>query len=376
MKKKKALKITLSVIAGIVLGLAVILGLVKVGERLFFAPFYFNSTTEFKTPGLSDGLVQQGFDYYEGDPDTEDDDRFLVAGYMAKSTEEKPVASRIYVLNKKGKVLGYTILKTEQKNEETKEVKVVDYAGHCGGIAFDGEYIYVSNDDNDNMSVDVFKLSDILNTDIKETKQLGSVYVYQKPAFCYVADGKLYTGNFHREATRGLAEKGKKEYLSPDKVIALGDDMSDALMTVFELDQAKYADNFGVASEPCEAYAIPSQVQGMCMTENGDVVFSTSWGLSVSKLYFYNLESVKANTKTTATVLKDKELYGDKALEKDIPLYIMGEAELTKTVSAPPMAEEMVCLDGKIYIMNESASNKYIFGRFLSGAYVSAYKVD
>lgn len=367
-KKKKALKITLSIIAGIVLGLAVILGLVKVGERLFFAPFYFNATTEFKTPGLADGLVQQGFDYYEGDPNTEDDDRFLVSGYMAQSKKENPVSSRIYVLDKNGKVLSFTQLK---ENDATTK-----YTGHCGGIVHNGEYIYVSNDDNNDMSLDVFKLDDVLNGR-EETAKLGSIYVYQKPAFCYIKDGKLYTGNFHREETRG-AKEPDKEYLSPDHVIALGDDMSDALMTVFELNNEKYASNFGVAYEPCEAFAIPSQVQGMCMTKEGNIVFSTSWGLSISKLYMYNLNVVKANkdTRTEKALFTDEAIYGEHATDKKIPLYVMGEADLFRTVSAPPMAEEMVYLDGKVYIMNESASNKYIFGRFLSGAYVSAFKVN
>jgi hypothetical protein len=281
----------------------------------------------------------------------------MVSGYMKNGD-----ASRVYVLDEKGKVLVHTELKDGDK----------DYVGHCGGITHDGEYVYISNDDNDAMSLDVFKLSDIL--DGGDAKKQGSVYVYQKPAFCYVIDGKLYTGNFHREETRG----SDKEYLSPDKVAALGDDMSTALMTVFELDHTKYASNFGVATEPCEAFSIPSQVQGMCYTKEGNVVFSTSWGVSISKLYMYNLNVVKSNsqTKTTTDLFKDTELFDEHAIDKEIPLYVMGEADLFRTVKATPMAEEMVYLDGKVYIMNESASNKYIFGRFLSGAYVSAFKVN
>lgn len=361
--KNKAVKITLSVLAGIVLGIAILLALVKIGEKLVFAPYYFKSTTEFKVPGLSDGLVQQGFDYYEGDPSTDEDDRFLVSGYMNDGS-----ASRVYVLNKDGKVLDYAVLK--QENPE-KPGETIDYTGHCGGIAHDGGYLYISNDDNDNMSLDVFNLSDILAG--KETKANGSVFVYQKPAFCYVADGKLYTGNFHREQTRGK----EKEYLSPDKVVNLdNDEKTTALMTVFELDHTRYADNFGVASEPCEAYTIPSQVQGMCMTKDGNVVFSTSWGVSMSHLYFYNLYTVKANTKTTTDIFKDTTIYGDKALNKDVTLYVMGSEYLYDDVKAPPMAEEMVYLDGKIYVMNESASKKYIFGRFLSGTYINAYKAN
>ena len=47
---------------------------------------------------------------------------------------------------------------------------------------------------------------------------------------------------------------------------------------------------------------------------------------------------------------------------------------MVDTIQAPPMAEELVYLDGKIYIMNESACNKYIFGKFTYGYHVYAFK--
>ena len=92
----------------------------------------------------------------------------------------------------------------------------------------------------------------------------------------------------------------------------------------------------------------------------------------------YNLNVVKANkdTRTEKALFTDEAIYGEHATDKKIPLYVMGEADLFRTVSAPPMAEELVYLDGKVYVMNESASNKYVFGRFLSGTYVSAFKVN
>ena len=37
------------------------------------------------------------------------------------------------------------------------------------------------------------------------------------------------------------------------------------------------------------------------------------------------------------------------------------------------MSEELVCLDGKIYVFNESACNKYIFGKLTTGFNLYAY---
>ena len=60
----------------------------------------------------------------------------------------------------------------------------------------------------------------------------------------------------------------------------------------------------------------------------------------------------------------------------DVPLYYEDSASLVEsdTVEAPPMSEEIVYLDGKIWIMNESACNKYIFGKLTTGNYL--YSVE
>ena len=103
----------------------------------------------------------------------------------------------------------------------------------------------------------------------------------------------------------------------------------------------------------------------MTMTE-GSIVLSTSWGLSPSHLYFYpralqELYSVPEKTYRIG--------------ETEVPLYYLESSILQKTVKAPPMAEELVYQDGKILIMNESASDKYIFGKLTRGKYVYGYEV-
>jgi hypothetical protein len=40
------------------------------------------------------------------------------------------------------------------------------------------------------------------------------------------------------------------------------------------------------------------------------------------------------------------------------------------------MAEEMVWLDGKVYILTESASMKYLFGKLMSGHHVYSYPME
>ena len=57
----------------------------------------------------------------------------------------------------------------------------------------------------------------------------------------------------------------------------------------------------------------------------------------------------------------------------NIPMIFLDSASLISDVVAPPMAEEILVRDGRIYIMNESASNKYIFGKFTTGSHVYSF---
>ena len=52
---------------------------------------------------------------------------------------------------------------------------------------------------------------------------------------------------------------------------------------------------------------------------------------------------------------------------------VLDSACLTQTVTAPPMAEELVYENGRVTIMCESACMKYLFGKFTSGNW--AYSV-
>ena len=330
--KKKIMKIALIAVVSIVLLVICLLALVKVGERLLFTSFYSNATTEFKTPGIADGFIQQGFDYVESE------DVFLVSGYMKDGS-----SSRVYVVDREDeKVIGFTKLRNQTGGRNTT---------HAGGIAHSGDYVYVTSEDS---GVQVFMLSDILGCDEAVCK--GTVNVGVKPAFCYIHEGKMYTGTFYKADTDYDSDKYIMKTLNGDE--------NTAIMTVHDVDPAK-KESFGIDETTNIAYSIPSQVQGICITKDNKIVLSTSWGISKSKLYVYDFD--KVNNDATSQI----DFFGGKTT-----LYYIDSESLEDTITAPPMAEEMVYLDGKIYIMNESASAKYIFGKFTSGNYVHAYKFD
>ncbi len=332
--KNKALKITLTVVVSIVLAIILLLALVKIGERILFTSFFVNSSSEFKTPGIADGFIHQGFDYIE------EEEIFLASGYMKDGS-----SSRVYKISKDGKSLGYTKLRNQTGGRNDT---------HAGGIAHNGEYVYITNG-ADEKGVEVFLLSDILNSE--EAVCQGTIDVGLAPAFCYVDNGVFYAGSFHKDDT---------QYLSPEshKVTTPNGDNNTAMIVAYEIDPSNKA-CFGLKdNSPEYAFSITSKVQGMCIAGNS-LVLSTSWGVSKSHLYIYDFDKIRTSQsgKTTA--------FGD-----EITLYYVDSYSLEKDVKAPPMAEELVYLDGKIYVMNESASAKYIFGRFTSGNYIHAYKLD
>ena len=57
-----------------------------------------------------------------------------------------------------------------------------------------------------------------------------------------------------------------------------------------------------------------------------------------------------------------------------VSLYHLDSKCLKKTLEAPPMAEEMAYVDGRIYVLNDSACKQYIFGKFLSGNNLYSYE--
>lgn len=100
----------------------------------------------------------------------------------------------------------------------------------------------------------------------------------------------------------------------------------------------------------------------MAFDSQGRLILSTSWGLNPSGIYVYDLDKAANGT----AVISGKET----------AVKYVDSACLDATITAPPMAEELVYKNGKLLVMNESASMKYIFGKLTSGNYVLRYDYD
>ena len=326
-KSKKIIMIVLTVLLSVVLLFIILITGLKLVDRIKYSSFYKLSQKEFAMPGKNSGFVGQGLDYVE------EANAFITCGYSAK----KGQTAMVYLVDEKGNAK-----KTNLKNADGS-----NYVGHTGGIAHYREYFYVTGDDG----CDVFLLSDLLEGK-KETLKVGEVKTFNDPAYCNVHNGKFYAGSFYR--------KGNYETPEWQRMITPVGDKNKAVITVFGINDGD-SENFYISEKPIAAYSTTGLVQGM--TFNGSqMILSLSYGLATSHLNFYDTSSIVGGEITIDG--------------SNVPLFYLDSSCLTRSVEAPPMSEEIVYKDGRIYIMNESASNKYIFGKFTSGNYLLSWKAE
>ena len=288
----------------------------------------------FKIPGSSDGFIAQGISYDDRE------DTFFITGYMKDKS-----ASPVYLVKKSdGK-------KAKAKTLYLKAEDGSDYTGHCGGLTVHGDYIYVAG--SGKHCLYVYSYAEALAAEDHSSLVCKGEFKiesedksdYLGVAFVTVWDNELVAGEFYRE----------QNYPTPDshKRVTKSGETNTAMAVSFAFADGSENDGetaFGLKKQPSKAISMPGLVQGAYF-ENGKAVLSTSYAVAFSHLYEYDL--AKAATGETA-----------KLLGKDLPLYSLDNSSLEKDYKIAPMSEEIILVNGKTYVMCESASNKYIFGKF------------
>ena len=303
MKKilKLALKIALAALAGILALVILVLGVLNVAKFMIYSEYYSAKDNLCKNPGLSDGFVCQGICSVDGT------DKILVSGYMKDKTP-----SRIYVTDTDNDSY-YVELSRSGK----------EFTGHAGGISMNGDTVYIANGSR----LYSFPLTALLDASEGQTVEIGEgVEVNNSASFCYADDKYVYVGEFH--------DGGKYVTEHPYET---AEGTHYAIVSRYTHDDL---------TAPDKIYSIRDKVQGICFTPDGKVVMSTSYGLTDSHYYVYN----ESDARDSGEVLDGA------------PVYYLEECQ--KDAKGPAMAEGLDYLDGKIITLTESASDKYIFGKF------------
>ena len=273
------------------------------------------SAAECAIPGLNQGFTPQGLSYDAGS------DSFLICGYMKKSDQ----ASRVYVISGEG----YSEYKyvTLLVDNET-------FCGHTGGIAVYQTQVFLVSEG----SVYRFTLADLLTAEDEGEVTVTDHFETGNGAdFVNVKGNELWVGEFYR--------KGNYETSDSHHLTTIDADANMAMSYCYQLDLTK---QYGVDSTtPTKALSTIGLVQGMVILDDGKIVLSTSYGLSDSHLYVY--EDVFAEATDTYIEIN----------ETQVPVYILRSGKLVKKLTLPCMSEELTLKDGKVYVVFESACQKY-----------------
>jgi uncharacterized repeat protein (TIGR02543 family) len=184
----------------------------------------------------------------------------------------------------------------------------MDEKSHLGGIAYDGENVWVCNSYEssiERISYDFIELMAYENTgDVVDARDVVDEYsVKNTPSCITYYGGRLWV------ATHSIVLKSK--------------------MMAYYLDET--TDKLKALSE----YKIPSKVQGIVFDEDGGVYLSTSYGRSASSYLLYFSSVISLSTSPTHP---------------------------TRRIEMPPCSEEIENYDGNLYVLFESAGEKYLEG--------------
>ncbi len=289
-----------------------------------YKSFFKNFKSDFIIPGLFEGIIPQGICYISKT------DTFAVSGYY----EDGLFPSMLMLISAKtGKLT---------KAFPLQNVDGKDYFGHAGGIAASDDYIYITSE-NTCYILEINKLEKLKNGD--QLKFQSNFKLNTKGSFACFYNDVLWTGDFiessdkEREGARKITTltSGETFYAYCEGYV-----LKDGLPDIKKIN----SENNGYI--PDYMIAIPEQVQGMCFTHSGKLVFSTSYGRkNNSKIYVY--EDVLLTDRVGTYTIDGIE----------INLLACGSNLLKETIIAPPMAEGIVQVDSSQYIIFESGAEKY-----------------
>lgn len=321
---KRVAIITLGVIVGAVL---VALVGVNVFVRVAYGPFYSAAEKEFPIPGANEGFIPQDLDYLDASGE------WLFSGYATGDG-----VSPVYKRGIDGSVARLTV----ELPDGTA------YRGHGSAITSTDRYVFLVREGG-YLVLDAAAVADAADGSI--LRAVDSVDMDFSPAFMNIEGGTLYAGNFYFP--------GDYETPGEHRIVTADGAENPAVMYAYPAD-AEGA--YGFAEQAARVYSIPAMVQGMAITDEGQLVLSTSYGLRSSHLFGYDL----------AALSPEGTFQADGAT---VPLYVLDSRSQVADVEAPPMTEGIESHGGKVYVSEESACNKYIFGKLYGAGYVYALEV-
>lgn len=283
-----------------------------------------NSTSVCRVPDIDRGFIPQGLSYHA------DSDSILLTGYMSNGNN-----SPVYIISRKNGQAKKISLRTPQGNA---------FKGHAGGVSLYNDFVYIAGSTEGCMYG--LALNDLLQAEDGVSRNADFIVALKNEAdqirvsFTAADREFLYAGEFHRAPLF---------YTHASHTVMTPDGKQKAYLLGFVPDAEESA-------VPSCVYSIPDNIQGACFDDKF-IYLSQTDGVFSARILTYAREELT----TDAT----KEVLGI-----DVPLYYLTENSAHKITQVAPMAEEILIVDDKLYILFESASNRYRFGKKLGLDYI------
>ena len=288
---------------------------------LYFRDFYGEAEQAFFVPGLSEKFVPQGMASWGGG--------FFLSGYMADTN-----AARLYRVVPGGEARGIRLCREDGEA----------LFSHAGGVAVGSRFAYLSG----GRRCYVFSTAEIMDPERGTAVAVGSFSTGNRASFCCLWEGYLLVGEY--------AYGTRYPTAASHHITTPAGDQNTALIMAFRAD----ADApLGVWEKPFMVWSIPERVQGMAITGDGRVALSASSALGASQIYLYDAEGALANGRGIFW-----------AEETPVALYYLDSDNCAEILHMPPKAEETVFTGGRLYVLFESASHRFQYGRLGGGGYV------
>lgn len=289
---------------------------------VLYDAFYAAGKQSHLVPGLKQDFVPQGLSYLP------EKGWFIIAGYSGTDG----VNSVIFAVDA---ATGEMVKQTRLQNVDGSA-----YIGHAGGIAVTEKNLFISNNEHlYRISLEKYlALPDIADCAFDE-----AIPVPSRASYCGYAEGILWVGEF--QYTGYLTD--------PSHKFKTEDGRHKAWLIGYKLDPAQDNELASVALQgetatPDYIITTTERIQGM-MIKDGQFYLSQSYGRRASSTLL-RYSNVLA-TEPRAHV----ELNG-----VQIPLWSLTSTEATGQMTAPPTTECLVTVDGGLYVLFESAAEKYM----------------
>jgi hypothetical protein len=267
-----------------------------------------------EVPGLEDGFIPQGICFVENMG------MFAISGYMPDDAYENAQFSRIYFIN--------------PETNETKMFIIDDYTGHAGGIACHENDLWISSGGSTSTNGKIYHFSlDMFAGESGSTVSFDGYFsVPVKGSVLYCDGEKLWVTEFYNSDNK----VNESHHYGSNHAWSCGYDLP------IEVDYS--------AKEklvPDVVLSVPDKVQGMAITADGEVIFSTSYGRrNDSKMHIFE----KYSKWDIATV---------NVFDTDVTLYVSKKKNRITRFKMPTLMEGLDYYNGKLYIIFESGAQTY-----------------